>query len=193
MKKHLLLTIGIVTLIVNSGVLTGCANAALVATDPRPVATTTSDQYNKRNLQVALMGDEYKTDHVSVDAYNNQILLTGQASSYMQRYKIKKLAENTKGVTNVYNYIDVSKTYNSTTMADTEITAKVKSLLFSKSNVNSNDVQVITSNGVVYLFGIVYKKQLSSMVITARSVSGVKNVVPLVQYKKSDTKINLPS
>ncbi|MDD3267332.1 MAG: BON domain-containing protein [Burkholderiales bacterium] len=192
MKKSLITTIGLVTIGINSIYLSGCANAALVTTDPRSISTTTSDQYIKRDLGIAYMGNDYTNDHISVDTYNHQVLLTGQVSSYQQKNKAVNKASEMNGVKKVYDYLQVSAKYNSTTMEDTEITAQVKTKLFSTSNVNSNDVQVITSNGVVYLMGIIYKPQLKNMIEVTRSVSGVKNVVPIVQYKNSDTKTNMP-
>lgn len=183
----------ITALVTGMSVVTGCATAPLVATDPRSISTTTKDQYIKRSLTITYMGDEFKKDHVSVDTYNHRVLLTGQASSYAQRNKIVKIASKTDGVNTVFDYLNVSSKYNSTTTEDTYITGKVKSLLFSTGDVNSNDVQVVTANGVVYLLGIIAKPQQKNMVEAARSVDGVRDVVPLLQYKSSDTKFNLPS
>lgn len=190
MKKPLI-TLGIITLGINSVLISGCANAALAATDPRSISTTTSDQYIKRDLSISYMSNEYENDHISVDAYNHQVLLTGQASNYTQREKAVKEASQMSGVRKVYDYLVVSPKYNSTTMADTTITAKIKTQLFSTENINSNDVQIITSSGVVYIMGIIYESQQKKMINIARSVDGVKKVVPILQYKRSDTKMNL--
>lgn len=191
MKKSILITLGLITIGVNSMAISGCANAALVTTDPRSISTTTSDQYIKQDLGIIYMGNEYKNDHISVNVYNHQVLLTGQVSSEQQRNKAVKEASKASNVKKVYDYLQVSLKYSSTTMSDTEITAQVKTKLFSTSDVNSNDVQVITSNSVVYLMGIIYKPQLKNMLDVTRSISGVKNVVPIVQYKNSDTKTNI--
>ena len=64
--------------------------------------------------------------------------------------------------------------------------------LIGAGNVNSNDGKIVTEHGVVYLLGIIQKSQLENMLREAKSVEGVKKVVPLVQYKDSDTKLNLP-
>lgn len=189
-KKNFLIMVSLAT---GLSILTGCASAPFVVTDPRSISTVSKDQYDKQSLSVSLMGSDYKTDHVSVEAYNRRILLTGQASSYSQKRKIVQLASNTDGVTKVFDYITVSSTYNSTMTEDTYITGKVKSLLFSTGDVNSNDVKVVTANGVVYLLGIIDKKQKEKMIEATQSVDGVKEVVPLLQYKSSDTKLNLPS
>ncbi len=178
--------------VLNYILLSGCSTAVLTATDPRSITTTTEDQYVKRQLAITYMGNEFESDHVEVNAYNHEVLLTGQASTYMQKYKIIRIARKSSGIKTVYDYLNVSSKYVSTMTTDTIITAKVKTQLFGKSNVNSNDIQVITSNGVVYYLGIIKKEQLNNMISVAKSVDGVKEVIPLVHYKKSDTKLNLP-
>lgn len=183
----LLLSTGIVLCNIN-----GCANAALVATDPRSITTVTSDQYITRDLSIKYMSSEFESDHVSATVYNHEVLLTGQASSLIQRFKIVRTAKSFDSVEKVYDYVDVSSKYVSTSSEDTYITSKVKTSLFSSGDVNSNDVKIVTEKGVVYILGIIDKSQLQNMVEVTRGIDGVKKVVPLVHYKSSDTKLNLP-
>lgn len=171
--------------------LTGCANAALAVTDPRSLSTVTSDQYITRDLSVKYMGSEFESDHVSATVYNHEVLLTGQASSLAQRFKIVRTAKDFDSVQKVYDYVEVSSKYVSTSTEDTYITSKVKSSLFGNGDINSNDVKIVTDNGVVYILGIINKSQLKNMVEVTRSIDGVKKVVPLVHYKDNDSKLNL--
>jgi osmotically-inducible protein OsmY len=171
--------------------LTGCANAALAVTDPRSLSTVTSDQYITRDLSVKYMGSEFESDHVSATVYNHEVLLTGQASSLAQRFKIVRTAKDFDSVQKVYDYIEVSSKYVSTSTEDTYITSKVKSSLFGNGDINSNDVKIVTDNGIVYILGIIDKSQLKNMVEVTRSIDGVKKVVPLVHYKDNDSKLNL--
>lgn len=171
--------------------LTGCANAALAVTDPRSLSTVTSDQYITRDLSVKYMGSEFESDHVSATVYNHEVLLTGQASSLAQRFKIVRTAKDFDSVQKVYDYVEVSSKYVSTSTEDTYITSKVKSSLFGNGDINSNDVKIVTDNGVVYILGIIDKSQLKNMVEVTRSIDGVKKVVPLVHYKDNDSKLNL--
>lgn len=172
--------------------LNGCANAALVATDPRSITTVTSDQYITRDLSIKYMSSEFESDHVSATVYNHEVLLTGQASNLIQRFKIVRTAKSFDSVQKVYDYVDISSKYVSTSSEDTYITSKVKTSLFSSGDVNSNDVKIVTEKGVVYILGIIAKPQLENMINVTKSVDGVKKVVPLVHYKSSDTKLNLP-
>jgi osmotically-inducible protein OsmY len=171
--------------------LTGCANAALAVTDPRSLATVTSDQYITRDLTVKYMSSEFESDHVSATVYNHEVLLTGQATSLIQRFKIVRTAKNFDSVQKVYDYVNTSSKYVSTSSEDTYITSKVKTSLFSSGDVNSNDVKIVTEKGVVYILGLISKSQLENMINITKSVDGVKKVVPLVHYKSSDSKLNL--
>jgi osmotically-inducible protein OsmY len=53
-------------------------------------------------------------------------------------------------------------------------------MLFSKG-VSSNDVKVVTSNGTVYLMGMIDPYQAKKMTQAAREVDGVKKVVALFE------------
>ncbi|MBP7847094.1 MAG: hypothetical protein QG651_1336 [Pseudomonadota bacterium] len=192
MKKNILklLCVTLATPLILS--MTGCANAVLVATDPRPVSTVTSDQYITQSLGVKYMSDEFESDHVKATVYNHRVLLTGQVVNDKQRNKALAEVREFDSIQKIFDYLVVSPQYISTSSEDTYITGQVKMKLIGAGNVNSNDGKIVTEHGVVYLLGIIQKSQLENMLREAKSVEGVKKVVPLVQYKDSDTKLNLP-
>ena len=192
MKKNILklLCVTLATPLILS--MTGCANAVLVATDPRPVSTVTSDQYITQSLGVKYMSDEFESDHVKATVYNHRVLLTGQVVNDKQRNKALAEVREFDSIQKIFDYLVVSPQYISTSSEDTYITGQVKMKLIGAGNVNSNDGKIVTEHGVVYILGIIKKSQLGNMLNEAKSVDGVKKVVPLVQYKDSDTKLNLP-
>jgi osmotically-inducible protein OsmY len=192
MKKNIikLLCVTLATPLILS--MTGCANAVLVATDPRSVTTVTSDQYITRSLGIKYMSEEFESDHVTATVYNHRVLLTGQVVNDKQRNKALAEVKEFDSIQKIYDYLTVSPKYISTSSEDTYITGQVKMKLIGAGNVNSNDGKIVTDHGVVYILGIIKKSQLENMLNEAKSVEGVKKVVPLVQYKDSDTKLNLP-
>lgn len=192
MKKNIikLLCVTLATPLILS--MTGCANAVLVATDPRPVSTVTSDQYITQSLGVKYMSDEFESDHVKATVYNHRVLLTGQVVNDKQRDKALAEVKEFDSIEKIFDYLVVSPQYTSTSSEDTYITGQVKMKLIGAGNVNSNDGKIVTEHGVVYILGIIKKSQLENMLNEAKSVDGVKKVVPLLQYKNSDTKLNLP-
>ena len=192
MKKNIikLLCVTLATPLILS--MTGCANAVLVATDPRPVSTVTSDQYITQSLGVKYMSDEFESDHVKATVYNHRVLLTGQVVNDKQRDKALAEVKEFDSIEKIFDYLVVSPQYTSTSSEDTYITGQVKMKLIGAGNVNSNDGKIVTEHGVVYILGIIKKSQLENMLNEAKSVDGVRKVVPLLQYKNSDTKLNLP-
>jgi len=173
--------------------LNGCANAALAVTDPRKMSAVTSDQYLKHSLALKYSDKAFESDQVYVEVYNHEVLLTGNARNIFQKHKIIKVAAATPDVTKVFDYLSVSKNYVTSSAHDTWLTSKVKTSLVTSANVNSNDVKIVTTDGVVYILGIVYQSQLPRIIEVSRSIDGVKKVVPLVKYKSTDSKLNLPS
>ena len=154
--------------------------------------TVTSDQYITQSLGVKYMSDEFESDHVKATVYNHRVLLTGQVVNDKQRNKALAEVREFDSIQKIFDYLVVSPQYISTSSEDTYITGQVKMKLIGAGNVNSNDGKIVTEHGVVYLLGIIQKSQLENMLREAKSVEGVKKVVPLVQYKDSDTKLNLP-
>lgn len=173
--------------------MTGCANAVLTATDPRPVTTVTSDQYITQSLGIKYMGNQFESDHIKATVYNHRVLLTGQVMNEQQHTLAIDQVKLFDSVQKIFDYLVVSPTFVSTGSSDTYITGQVKMKLVGAGNVNSNDGKIVTDHGVVYILGIIDKGQENNMLNVARSVDGVKKVVPLLQYKNSDSKLNLPS
>jgi osmotically-inducible protein OsmY len=122
--------------------------------------------------------------------YNHEALLNGQVINHQHRENAVNLAKSSPNINHVYDYLYISSNYSSTSMSDTAITAGVKTALFGSSDINSNDVKIVTNNGEVFILGIIDKQQLEKMIKTAYSVDGVKKVIPLVHYKSSDSKFN---
>lgn len=192
MKKTLIRVAAILASSYITFTLTGCANAALAITDPRSITTLTDDQYIMRNLQIKYTDKEFESANIQTTVYNHEVLLNGQALNLIQRHRIVEAAKNMERVTKVYDYMYIAKTDTASTTNDTMITATVKSKLFASEDVNSNDVKIVTYAGDVYILGIIKEEQLKNMVTVASNVDGVKKVIPLVHYKTSDSKLNLP-
>lgn len=73
-------------------------------------------------------------------------------------------------------------------MGDSAVTAKVKSALVSDKGINSNDISVETSNGVVTLSGFVNdESQVERAVSATRTVDGVTSVNNKLNIKGTQT------
>lgn len=80
--------------------------------------------------------------------------------------------------------IDNSVNATSNYMGDSEVTAKVKSALVGDKGVNSTDISVETTHGVVTLSGFVTNPaQAERAIATAKSVDGVSSVSDKLHIK----------
>lgn len=127
----------------------------------------------------------------NVSTESGRVTLQGTAASAAARELAGRLATNTHGVASLDNQLRVSGKPKTTVagtakaavndtgedVADTWITAKVKSTFLYSSNVNGSDIAVNTSNGIVTLTGKLDSGAERSLAIElAENVRGVKSV-----------------
>ncbi|MDD3265571.1 MAG: BON domain-containing protein [Burkholderiales bacterium] len=162
------------------GVAAGATTGVAVAEDPRSSSGVFDDQGLRSKVSDAVTATV--PGNIEVTSYNARILLSGQVSNAEGKSKAEAMAKQVPGVKSVYNYLEVGKNQSATQSSkDAYITSAVKSKLLFTKNVDSNDVKVVTTNGVVYLLGMVDEYQANKMTEAARQVSDVKRVVPLFQ------------
>lgn len=127
---------------------------------------------------------------IKVGAENGVITLSGQAQTPAAKELAGRLAENTDGVREVNNQLDVGTADTSTTgevrrvagnagaiISDAWITSKVKSSYFSSRSLDGLNISVKTRDGVVNLSGSVLSDAEKQQAIeTARSIRGVRGV-----------------
>ncbi len=124
-----------------------------------------------------------------VDTNWGRVVLKGTAANAEEKALAGRLAMNTRGVTSVDNQLVVgngkskAKADGSGTetvaqdIADSWITAKVKSTFMYSTNVDSGDIEVSTEGGNVTLSGKVHSGAERALAIElAKNVRGVKTV-----------------
>lgn len=168
--------------VVVGGVAAGATSGAAVATDPRSSTGVFDDQSLKNkvsdSLNAAIPGNS-----IEVTSYNQNILLTGQVIAQENKEKAVTITKQVVGVKKIYNYIEVGPSQSAgQTSKDAYLTSVVKSNLLVSKGVASNDVKVVTTNGVVYLMGLIDKSQAAKVEHAAAEVDGVKKVVNLFDY-----------
>ena len=124
--------------------------------------------------------------HVNVTAYNGKVLLTGEAKTRQLRDKVVNIVRVISGVKMVHNEIAIASTtsFNSRT-EDSYITTNVKAAISTIDNIPGFDatrIKVVTENNIVYLMGLVYRKEGQATIAKTQRVSGVKKVVPVFEY-----------
>jgi osmotically-inducible protein OsmY len=170
--------------------LTGCAavvvggagGAALVGADRRTVGTVTEDQgiEIKANSRIA---DKYADAHINVTSYNRMVLLTGEAPTNAARADIEKITRAIENVRGIYNEIAVvGNSSLSSRTNDAYLTGKVKARFVDGQKFNAVHVKVVTESNVVYLLGMVNRKEADDATEIARTTSGVQKVVRLFEF-----------
>jgi osmotically-inducible protein OsmY len=154
-----------------------------VATDRRPTDVQLLDERIEWTVS-GRIGDKLKNQgNVSVTSYNKQVLLTGQATTEPLKQEAETIAAAVPDVKGVMNDLLAAPPSSLASRAhDTYLTSAVKSRFVGDQKFNPVHVKVVTDGGVVYLMGIVTRKEADDATHIARHVSGVKKVVRLFEY-----------
>ena len=159
------------------------AGGVLVADDRRTVGTMTEDQRIEIRAS-SRIGDSLKGNiHINITSYNRAVLLTGEVPDAAAKEQAERVTRAVENVHAVYNELVVMPiTPLSSRTNDTIITSKVKARFVDSNKFSPVHVKVVTENGVVYLMGIVSKREATDATDIARTTSGVLKVVRLFEY-----------
>jgi osmotically-inducible protein OsmY len=160
----------------------GAAGAA-VGFDRRSVGAYTDDETIEWKTSLAIRDKFGDKVHINVTSFNRIVLLTGEAPTEEDRQAIQKIVQGTENVRDVRNEITVGKSSTFETWSDDSyITTKVAANMLGNKDFNANNVKIVTESGVVYLMGLVTKKEGDAAAQAASATSGVKKVVKVFEY-----------
>jgi osmotically-inducible protein OsmY len=187
-NSRLLLLLAIVPAVVAglygcaAAVIGGVGTALVVADDRRTVGTVAEDQ----TIEIKAggrIGDKSKGAHINVTSYNRLVLLTGEAPDQATKTEIERIARSVENVRGVYNEITLGDNRAlSARTNDTVLTGKVKARFVDAQRFNPVHVKVVTEGNVVYLLGMVKRKEADDATEIARTTGGVQKVVKLFEY-----------
>ena len=165
-----------------AAVVGGAGTAVIVAEDRRTVGTVTEDQGIE--LKAAnRISNKLRDPHFNVTSYNRMVLLTGEAPDEATKAEIGKIARAVENVRGIYNEIAIAGNSSlSSRTNDTYMTSKVKARFVDQQKFNPLHVKVVTESNVVYLLGMVKRKEAEDAVEIARTTGGVQKVVRLFEY-----------
>jgi osmotically-inducible protein OsmY len=168
----------------------GAGAAALAADDRRSLGAQTEDK------DIDLRGDNRVSErfgdkvHVNVTSYNRNVLLTGEAPDAATKAQVEAIVREIPNVRGVVNEIQVAGVSAYTARAnDSYLTSKVKARFIDNGGgFSANQVKVVTESGVVYLLGLVTRKEAEAAVEIARTTGGVQKVVRVFEYIEAPPK-----
>jgi osmotically-inducible protein OsmY len=166
-------------------VVAGAATGAVVARDRRTMGSFVDDQgiEVKAGQELASQKKLYQATHISFTSYNGIVLITGEAPTHAMRARVENIVRDIPRVRRIYNEIEVIEPISvGQRTQDTWTTTKVKTNLFVKSSLDPSRIKVVTSNGVVYLMGIVTRNEATIATESARANTGVEKVVKIFEY-----------
>lgn len=170
---------------VPAALVVGATAGGSVVYDQRTFRTMRNDQTATQAAQYWISTDPAlkKHTHINVTVYNGIGLLVGQAQTEALRDKAYQILVKIPHVKRVYNAITISGQSSSLQRTnDSIITGKVRTTLLAERGLQSNNIKVVTENGVVYLMGSITRRQADIATNAARHVSGVLKVVKVFTY-----------
>lgn len=174
---------GCAAVVVGTGVATGVA----VAHDRRTTGTVVEDQEIELKALRVLHDhpDIRDQSNITITSYNLQVLLTGQALSDNVSQRYAEMVAQLPRVRKVFNEVVTGAESTWTEEADDlYMDSKVKLALFNLGieGFDPTRVNVTSSQGVVYLMGMLTAQEADAVVEKVRFLSGVKRVVKLFEY-----------
>jgi osmotically-inducible protein OsmY len=168
------------------------AGTAVVVTDRRTSGVQLEDQNISFKVERAMSQKFGDTARISANAYNGQVLLTGDAPSEAVKDQATGLARGVESVKTVVNQITVTPLSPfSSRSNDTWITSKVRSELLNTKFVPSGSISITTDKGVVYLQGKVTQAEGEYAANATAGVGGVTKVVKLFDIISRDEAVRL--
>lgn len=161
--------------------------------DPNPGKRNLGQYFSDENLETIIAvnlrkaGPDLEESHINVKCFNDVVLLTGEVASSELRQLASEIARDIKQVRQVHNELIVQS--NSTFFSranDNWLATKVRSKLIGNRDVDAERVKVIVENRVVYLMGLMDRKEANIVSHVAASVDGVEKVVRVFEYIERD-------
>ena len=164
-------------------VAAGVGSAAMVAVDRRQPDVMLGDERIELTASQRISVAVKDQAHVNVTAFNQTLLITGEAISARIKADIEKMVAEIPQVKSVVNELQVAGPSSfSARSNDTYLTGRVKAAFITGNKFSANDVKVVTEDGVVYLLGLVTRKEADDATEVARAIGGVKKVVRVFEY-----------
>ena len=163
-------------------VATGAAATAVSFHDRRTTGTQTDDETSEWKAANRLPADLKARVHANFTAFNRILLITGEAPDEESRAAVGQIAERVEGVRKVHNELVLGPgTSLSSRSNDAFVSSKVKTRLLDAMQSGANHVKPVTENGTLFLMGLVNEREAKAAIDVARTTSGVRKVVNVLE------------
>lgn len=165
-------------------VAVGAASASMmVLSDRRTIGTQTADEQIELKAAGNLNAQIKESGGIGIVCFNRKVLLYGQVPDADTKHRAEQVVGAILDVKSVQNELQVAGRANITTRAsDVGLTTKIRASFFDARDMQSSIYKVVTEAGVVYLMGIVTRKEGDRAASVAAGVTGVRKVVTVFDY-----------
>lgn len=173
-------------------ILGGAAVGGMMAVDRRTAGTQVEDEgieLRSANVTAADYGDKV---HLNITSFNRQVLLTGEVPTAEVKTAVQQSVSKVTNVRTIVNEIVVApNTPLSQRSNDTFITGKVRASLVDAKDLSASAFKVVTERRVVYLMGIVTRREADRATSIAAGVTDVRKVVRVFEYVSDSDLVRL--
>lgn len=172
---------------VTAALLASCADptavldVAATPAEDRSMGRVASDAAIKLDFNRRLLSGANRNLylHINCDVYEGRVMLTGAVKTAQDRQRAVTVARNIKGVTVVYDDVQVTDEGGiGRTAADALIEAKLKARLVGAKGIKSINYRWQSINGAVYVIGRARSRgEQESLLAVIKDTNGVKSVV----------------
>ena len=164
-------------------VVGGAAAGGSMALDRRTSGAYVEDQAIEVKAETQIIKQLGEKVHINVTSFNRNVLMTGEARDEGSRKKAEMAIKGLENVRNITNEVVVGMISAMSGRAnDTYLTSKVKTRMLTENKFPANYVKVVTEDSVVFLMGMVTRKEAEDAVEIARNTDGVSKVVKVFEY-----------
>ena len=137
----------------------------------------------KSKVNLKKVDTRFTNAQVRIDSFNGVVLLTGNVPAANMRDTATETIRKIRKVRRVHNELQVSPPRSFGAKAgDVWLSNKVKTRLRFAKNAPHSRVNVVTKNGVIYLMGLVTRKEAETIVNVAKKSYGLQKIVRVFEY-----------
>lgn len=137
----------------------------------------------KSKVNLKKIDTRFNDSQVSIDSFNGVVLLTGNVPVAEMRDTATETIRKIRKVRRVNNELEVSPPRSMGAKAgDAWLSNKVKMRLRFTKSVPHGRVKVVTENSVIYLMGLVTRKEAENIVAVTKKSYGLQKIVRVFEY-----------
>lgn len=151
----------------------------------RTMGSVVEDGTIESKVQINLSRHSEALEHANIGilSFNRIVLLTGQVPDAASKTHAGSVAEKVRHVRRVHNELEVMPSQNlGSRTSDSYLATKVGSNLLGTKGIDSGRIEVVVSNGKVFLMGLVTQEEAQRTINSIKEVSGLKGIVKVFEY-----------